>query len=94
MARKFGNRLAEIAGTIVGREPTGGATPPRTGTDSSSKRHLLALLIGTLAIMTFGLLVAFLGDDPSQTTTTPTVVTAPSPAGARPSTGPLLVLAA
>ena len=78
-----GKRLTDIAATVLGRERTGDATPPQTGTDSSSKRHFLALVVGTLAIMAVGLIVAFTEDGPSQSNSTPTVVTTASPAGAR-----------
>ena len=94
MAGKLGKRLAAIAAAITGRESTGDSTPPRTGTDPSSWRHLLALLIGTLAIMTFGLLVAIFQDSPSQPVLTPTVITTPSPAGARPPASSMTALAA
>jgi hypothetical protein len=82
MAKPFGKRLADLAATIAGRDPAGPAAPPRPGTDPSSKRHLLALVVGTLAIMAVGLIVAFTDDGPATATPTPTVVTTPSPAGA------------
>jgi len=88
MARSLGKRLTDLTAAIAGREPTGPAAPPHTGTDPSSKRHLLALVVGTLAIMVVGLIVAFLDDGPSESTSTPTVVTAPSPAVTRPTVGP------
>ncbi len=72
-------RLTDLAATITLRERTGDSTPPPTGTDPSSKRHFLALILGTLAIMTIGLLVAFTDDGPSEATITPTVVISPSP---------------
>ena len=83
MAKPFGKRLTDLAATVLGREPTGDAAPPRSGTDPSSKRHLLALIVGTLAIMAVGLFVAFTDDGPSQSTATPSVLITPSPAGSR-----------
>jgi hypothetical protein len=83
MARSLGKRLTDLAATIAGREPTGPAAPPRTGTDPSSQRHLLALVVGTFAIMAVGLIVAFTDDGPSTATPTPTITSTPSPSGAR-----------
>jgi hypothetical protein len=88
MPTPIGKRLTDFAATVLGREPAGPAAPPRTGTDPSSKRHLLALVVGTLAIMAVGLIVAFTDDGPSASTPTPTVRTTPSPAGARFVVGP------
>jgi hypothetical protein len=74
MATKRTTRLKRLAATILGREPTGEASPPRTGTDTSSMRHMLALIIGTAEIMVFGVIVAVLDDGESDgTNATPTV---------------------
>jgi hypothetical protein len=94
MPTPFRKRLTDLAATVALRDRTGDATPPKTGTDASSKRHFLALIVGTLAIMTVGLIVAFTDDGPSQSTATPTVVTTASPMGARPSSMLSVVLAA
>lgn len=78
MAKNLRTRLDALADTILGHEPTGDAAPPRTGIDPSSKRHFLALIVGTLAIMTFGIIVAIVEDGPKTTTPTPTVIATPS----------------
>jgi hypothetical protein len=82
MPSQFRTRLARLAGTVLGHEPEGQAIPPRTGLDPTSKRHLTALIVGTLFIMVFGILVAIFEDGSGSSGATPTVVTAPSPAGA------------
>jgi hypothetical protein len=88
------NRLIDLASTVAGRERTGDSTPPPTGTDASSKRHFLALILGTLAIMTVGLIVAFTEDGPPDSNATPTVVTTPSPIGAQLDSNASIVAAA
>lgn len=88
----FGKRLSNLTDLFLGREPAGEVAPTRPGTDPASKRHFLALVIGTLAIMTVGLLVAYFDDGESGTSATPTVITTPSPAGARTDTAFISVL--
>ena len=83
MIANLRTRLAALTDTVLGREPTGPAAPPRPGIDPASKRHYTALIVGTLVIMLFGILVALFEDTPSSSTATPTAVTTPSPAGAR-----------
>jgi hypothetical protein len=93
MASNLRTRLASFVDAILGREPTGQAAPPHTGIDPASKRHFTALIVGTLVIMTFGIIVAIVEDGPNTTTATPTVVATPSPAGARLTSGPSVAIA-
>ena len=82
MATKRANRLMGLASTILGRDPAGDALPPQPGTDPASKRHFLALFIGTVAIMVVGVLVAFLEDDDTdEAAATPTIVVTPTAPG-------------
>jgi hypothetical protein len=94
MPTPFRKRLTDLAATVALRDRTGDATPPKTGTDASSKRHFLALIVGTLAIMTVGLIVAFTEGGPPDSNATPTVVTTPSPIGAQLDSNASIVAAA
>ncbi|HEY7034594.1 MAG TPA: hypothetical protein VH482_24870 [Thermomicrobiales bacterium] len=93
MTNDLRRRFDKILDLVLGHEPAGEVALPRTGLDPSSKRHFLALIIGTLAIMTFGITVAVVEDGPKSTSATPTAVATPSPIGALPPTAPSLALA-
>jgi hypothetical protein len=77
MSNRFRSTLADLGAFLAGRESP--AAPPRPGTDPTSRRHFLALVIGTLAIGVIGILVAvFYDGGSSDGAATPTPVVSPA----------------
>jgi hypothetical protein len=82
MSNRIRSAIADLGAFIAGRESP--AAPPRPGTDPTSKRHFLALVIGTLAIGVIGILVAVFYDaGSSDGTATPTPVVSPATVSGR-----------